>query len=125
MSAQTRVGVIFGGRSSEKEVSFATGRYVLNLIDTRRFRTLALYMDPRGSIWKLPPKLVIMNCTADVNELLEKFAERIPYEELPLHIDCAFNALLGKYGEDGAIQGLFSLLMEIHQLLQTNLSHML
>ena len=106
----TRVGVLFGGRSSECEVSFATGRYVLNLIDTRRFRATPLYMDPQGRIWKIPPKLVIMNCTADVNVALEKLGERIPYEELSSHVDVIFNALLGKYGEDGAVQGLLGLL---------------
>jgi D-alanine-D-alanine ligase len=105
-----RVGVLFGGTSSEKEVSLATGRYVLNLMDPSRFIPVAVYMDYHGRLWKLPPKLVLSNTSIDVENRLEEHAQRIRYEELPELIDFAFIALLGKVGEDGTIQGLLELL---------------
>lgn len=109
-SEKIRVGVLFGGTSSEKEVSLATGRYVLNLIDPRRFVPVPVYMDYHGRLWKLPPKLVLANTTIDVENRLETDAERIRYESLADLIDFAFVALLGKVGEDGTIQGILELL---------------
>ncbi|MFC1722326.1 hypothetical protein ACFL0C_01615, partial [Patescibacteria group bacterium] len=76
------VGVLFGGISSEKEVSLATGRYVFNLIDSNEFEGVPLYMDSKGSIWKIPLKLVLKNTTKDLEENLEGTAEKIEYEHL-------------------------------------------
>ncbi len=104
-----RVGVLFGGKSAEKEVSLATGRYVLNLIDASRFEAIPLYMSQSGLLWKLPPKLILMNTTKDVEEKLESTAQHVRFEDLPQLIDFAFIALLGKYGEDGGIQGILEL----------------
>lgn len=104
-----RVGVLFGGKSAEKEISLATGRYVLNLVDASRFDAIPLYMSQSGLLWKLPPKLVLMNTTKDVEEKLESIAEHIRFEDLPKLIDFAFIALLGKFGEDGGVQGILEL----------------
>lgn len=109
-SDKITVGVMFGGTSSEKEVSLATGRYVLNLIEPSRFTPPAIYMDYNGKLWKLPPKLVLSNTTIDVEQRLESDAEPIRYEELAELVDFVFIALLGKVGEDGTIQGLLELL---------------
>ena len=108
--AKQRIGVLFGGRSSEKEVSLATGRYVLNLLDPREFQGIPLYMDSRGKIWEIPPKLVIMNTIVDLEQQLTTSAKRVRYEELPERVDLVFNALLGKFGEDGCIQGILEML---------------
>ncbi len=104
-----KVGVIMGGKSSECEVSLATGRYILNLLDPQKYTGFAIYMDKLGGFWKLPLKLVIMNTTRDLETRLDE-AEKVSYEELSNLIDFAFIALLGKFGEDGAIQGLLELL---------------
>jgi D-alanine-D-alanine ligase len=104
-----RVGVFFGGKSAEKEVSLATGRYVLNLLDSSKYEAIPLYMSYSGLIWRLPPKLVLQNTTKDVEEKLEASAQHIRFEDLPTIIDFAFIALLGKFGEDGAIQGVLDL----------------
>ena len=109
-----RVGVLFGGTSSEKEVSLATGRYVLNLVDPSRFVPVPVYMDYHGRLWQLPPKLVLANTTIDLENRLEADATRIRYESLKDLIDFAFIALLGKVGEDGTIQGLLELLGSCH-----------
>ena len=105
-----KVGVFFGGKSAEKEVSLATGRNVLNLLDSSKYEAIPLYMSYSGLIWRLPPKLVLMNTTKDVEEKLESGAQHIRFEDLRSIIDFAFIALLGKYGEDGAIQGILELI---------------
>ncbi len=105
----TRVGVILGGRSSEREVSLASGRQVFYNLDRGRFQPLALFMDRAGRIWQIPEKLVIQNTCADVEQRLADQAERVGIEDLPERVDVVFNALHGKYGDDGCIQGALEL----------------
>lgn len=105
-----KVGVIFGGLSAENEVSLATGRYIYSLLDSTKYLGVPFYLDKKGQLWQVPDKLVIQNTTADVESRLEKEATATRFEELPEKVDLVFNALLGKYGEDGCIQGIFELL---------------
>lgn len=104
------VGVVFGGMSSECEISLATGRYVYSLLDPVKFIGVPIYLDKLGNLWQIPDKLVIQNTTADVDLRLEKEAKRFRFEELNQKVDLVFNALLGKYGEDGCIQGVFEVI---------------
>jgi len=108
--AKLKAGVIFGGMSAEKEVSLATGRYVYSLLDPAKFEGIPFFMDGKGEIWQIPDKLVILNTTADIEAQLRRGAERIRFEDLKERIDLMFIALLGKYGEDGCIQGILELL---------------
>jgi len=105
-----RIGVIFGGKSGENEVSLATGRYVYSLLDKEKFLGVPLYMDAQGEIWEIHEKLILSNSTRDVYSRLEKNAKKIRFEDLKEKIDLMFIALLGKYGEDGCIQGVLELL---------------
>jgi len=105
-----RIGVIFGGRSGENEVSLATGRYVYSLLDREKFLGVPIYMDRDGNIWEIAEKLLLMNSTRDVDVKLAKDAKKISFEDLKDKIDLMFVALLGKYGEDGCIQGVLELL---------------
>ncbi len=105
-----KVGVIFGGMSSEKEISLATGRYVYSLLNPQLFEGVAIYMDGDGNLWVIPDKLVIQNSTADVEEKLDKEGKRVVFRQLPNLVDLLFITLLGKYGEDGSIQGVLELL---------------
>ncbi len=109
LTKKLKVGVLFGGISGEREVSLATGRYVYSLVDTTKFEPIALYMAQDRRIYKLPMKLVLMNKTVDIEAGLGE-AEFIPYNELNKHVDIVFNALLGKFGEDGRIQGMLEIL---------------
>lgn len=108
--SKLRIGVIFGGKSGEKEVSLATGRYVYSLLDKEKFIGVPIFMDQNGAIWEIADKLILLNSTRDVESRLKKDAKKIRFEELSEKADLIFNALLGKYGEDGCIQGVFELL---------------
>ncbi len=74
-----RVGVLMGGRSSEREVSLDTGAGVLRALTERGY-------DAVGLDWR------------DDNELPVLLAEA--------GVEVVWNALHGTYGEDGAVQGL-------------------
>jgi D-alanine-D-alanine ligase len=50
-----RVGVIFGGRSSEHEVSVRSAASVLANLDRKRYESTAIYIDPDGR-WILPSR---------------------------------------------------------------------
>lgn len=110
MDKKMKVGVIFGGMSSENEVSLASGRYICMNVSPMKYNCVPVYLDVNGNFWKVPQKLVVKNTTSDIETRLEKDAERIPYEKLKDEIDFAFIALHGKYGDDGCIQGLLELL---------------
>jgi D-alanine-D-alanine ligase len=105
-----RVGVILGGRSSEREVSLASGRQVYMNLDRARWAGLPLFMDGGGRLWALPEKLVYQNTCADIESRLASDAERVAWESLPERVDLVFIALHGKYGDDGCIQGALELL---------------
>jgi len=109
MDKKMKVGVIFGGKSAENEVSLATGRYVFNLLDPSKYIGVALYMDKKGEVWEIPVKLVLQNTTQDLEKRLNADAKKVRFEELSKLVDFIFIALLGKYGEDGAIQGVFEM----------------
>ncbi|MEK7610900.1 MAG: ATP-grasp domain-containing protein [Patescibacteria group bacterium] len=104
------IGVIFGGMSAECEVSLATGRYVYSLLNNKKFTGTPFYLDKKGTLWQVPDKLVIQNTTTDIEQRLEKDASRVNFEDLPGKVSCVFNALLGKYGEDGCFQAILELL---------------
>ncbi len=105
-----RIGVIFGGPSSEKEVSLESGRHLFQNVDPERFEATPLFMSSKREIWEIPMKLVVMNTTKDIEEQLESSAKRIRYEELKDRIHFMLIGLHGKYGEDGCLQGLLELL---------------
>jgi len=105
-----RVGIIMAGLSSEKEVSLESGRNIFSKIDRRKYNPIPIFMDSEAALWEIPLKLLMRNCTRDVEEDLSVEAVRIPYEELKFRVDLVFLALHGKYGEDGCMQGLLELL---------------
>lgn len=108
--ALLRVGVIFGGMSSEKEVSLNSGRNVFDNLDREKYSGVPIFMDAGAALWILPWQLISQNTTVDITERLEKEARRLPYEDLKKEIDFAFISLHGKYGDDGCIQGALELL---------------
>ena len=107
---QLRVGIIFGGLSSEREVSLNSGRNVYDNLDKETYTGVPVFMDGMGKLWIIPWQLISQNTTTDIAERLATDARRVLYEDLKSEIDFAFLALHGKYGDDGCIQGLLELL---------------
>jgi D-alanine-D-alanine ligase len=110
MTDRIRVGVVLGGRSSEREISLESGRNIYHSLDPSRYDKLALYMDRAGRLWEIGLPLLLQNTTRDIEDRLEADAQRIRYEALPDRVDFVYIGLHGKYGEDGCFQGLLELL---------------
>jgi len=76
-----RIGVLMGGLSAEREVSLASGSAILQALQVSGYDAVGI----------------------DVGR---DIAERLRGER----VEIAFNGLHGKYGEDGAVQGLLEVL---------------
>ncbi|MCH2169243.1 D-alanine--D-alanine ligase [Myxococcota bacterium] len=111
-----RVGLIFGGRSVEHEVSIASATSVLKALDPARYEVMPIRVENDGR-WFVtspgPPDQI-----GGVGEVIQPQA--IPGEGLVscgdqgagtkrLEIDVVFSVIHGRGGEDGALQGLFEL----------------
>jgi D-alanine-D-alanine ligase len=92
-----RVAVLAGGRSSEHEVSLASGRSVLDGLERGGHECVPVVIDPEG-VWRLTDP------RADAGADGELVALR-PGAGL-LESDVAFPVLHGPFGEDGTVQGL-------------------
>ncbi len=130
-----RVGILFGGSSREREVSFAGGRTVYDNLDKSIFEPIPIFIDSwhqlivlnwqyiyKGTIRDFyPPVSALQNKSIhfqyyvenldplDLNtrqEMATSIGKKINVEELSSLIDVAFLCLHGKNGEDGRIQGL-------------------
>jgi len=101
----TRLGIIFGGRSGEHDVSLMSAASVINALDKEKFEIVCIGITKSGK-WKRYNGGV----SGIENGEWEKKALPFVVDGLKREIDFAFPALHGPYGEDGTIQGLFEML---------------
>ncbi len=120
MTKRVRVGVIFGGRSGEHEVSLRSARSVIEAMDPERYEIVPIGITKEGR-WLM---------SSDASLLLPEAVMRDGDREVALfgdptrgelvridnggasaagRLDVVFPVLHGTYGEDGTIQGLLEL----------------
>ncbi len=129
MSAKrkTTVGVIFGGRSVEHDVSVVTGHQVMQAFDPERYEVVPIYIDREGQWFTGEPLKEIKNFDKDVIKLdgvlPTLLSSSVQHHGLIINptpsglfaksqvkrLDVAFPAIHGSHGEDGTLQGLFEL----------------
>lgn len=128
MPKKLRVGVIFGGRSGEHEISIRSARAIVESIERKKFDVVPIaitkegkWLPPAHSAQLLPaavqPLLASsrMATTADVAILGDpshKGLISLEGNDQPLvaeKLDVVFPALHGTYGEDGTLQGLLEM----------------
>ena len=74
MQKKIRVGLIFGGRSGEHEVSIASGLSVYNALDKSRYEVTLIGLDKEGR-WLLPdPKPILALASNPMAVKLARFA---------------------------------------------------
>ena len=88
-----KLGIIFGGMSTENEVSVKSAMSIINNIDVEKYEIFKIYITKNGDWFDY-----------NKNKKIENVMEYLKY------LDIAFPVLHGLYGEDGTIQGLFELL---------------
>lgn len=129
MAKKLRVGVIFGGRSGEHEISIRSAAAVIEAIDNRKYQVIPLAITKEGK-W-LPPgaamNLLPGSSTARLSTGLNADnSGDIAILGDPSHqgltslqtdgsqvstskLDVIFPVLHGPYGEDGTLQGLLEM----------------
>lgn len=120
------IGVIFGGRSVEHEVSVITAMQIIENIDKTKYRVVPIYIDKQGK-WLTGNSLMEFknykdNKFVDVKEIIisPNYKDSSLYanpktlgifgNKVLDEIDIAFPAIHGTNGEDGTIQGLLELM---------------
>jgi len=122
MTKRLRVGVIFGGKSAEHEVSLNSAQNVMRALDKSKYDVVPIGISKEGQ-WLLQgdPLLALTGGQTSLPQLLESGyqivddlstgREVIPGSHaasLP-DVDVIFPVLHGPFGEDGTVQGLLEL----------------
>jgi D-alanine-D-alanine ligase len=112
-----RVGVLFGGRSGEHEVSLVSAASVIRALDPEKYEAVAIGItkDGRWLVGEAAQKLLPEVLKSGRRVMLSadpSVAALVPLDEKPgvgLRVDVVFPVLHGTYGEDGTVQGLLEL----------------
>ncbi len=114
MSTKMRLGVVYGGRSAEHEVSVVSASAVLREADSARFETVPFgvtgeghWLTPQESQMQLKRRIAPYHnrMSADVPSLLER---QDVLDELRA-VDVVFPLVHGVNGEDGTLQGMLEM----------------
>jgi len=127
MKQKLRIGIIFGGRSGEHEVSIRSARSVIEAIDRSKYEVVPIAITKEGN-WlgaAASVKLFPMETQrlladqkqgrADTNVTILGDPSRSGLVRLgsrasePDHLDVVFPVLHGTFGEDGTLQGLLEM----------------
>jgi len=109
VSRKLKVGVIFGGRSGEHEVSLASASSILDALDRERYEPIPIGITREGS-WLLsgdPLQTLKKSARDGTSPKGQGVAEAVRALKA---LDVVFPALHGPYGEDGTLQGFLELL---------------
>ena len=89
-----KLGVLYGGKSTEREVSRKSAQSVLDNLDKEKYEIYPIFIDEKGNWFE------------------EKKSEKKEIENIIKYLkelDIVFPVLHGLFGEDGTIQGLFEI----------------
>lgn len=111
MKNKINVGVLFGGKSVEHEVSLQSARNVICALDREKYHVILMGIDKAGKwyfhdeidylLYPEDPKKIVLGPAKGEIELLQAVETNV--------IDVVFPILHGLYGEDGTVQGLLKL----------------
>ena len=124
-----KIGIIFGGRSGEHEISIRSAKTVIEQIDREKYDVIPIaitrqghWLNPMESLHRLPESVqeslmdVVRefpsNAIALVGDTNYKGLTRLETssrEEKVAPLDVIFPVLHGTYGEDGTLQGLLEM----------------
>jgi D-alanine-D-alanine ligase len=113
--ARLRLGVLFGGRSGEHEVSVVSAQHVMAAADRERFQVVPIGIAKNGA-WLTPEETEAILARPD--EPYRKavtlcqghgLLARPQALEVLKRLDVVFPVLHGPYGEDGTVQGFLEL----------------
>ena len=100
-----RVGIFFGGKSTEHEVSCVSAAAVIRNIDKEKHEPVYIGINKQGDFFEFEGGPDDIESGA-----WEKSAKPFDIGSLKERIDFALPVLHGAYGEDGTIQGMFEMM---------------
>ena len=115
MNEKTRVGVLFGGRSAEHEVSITSARGVIGAIDRARWEPVPFGVTLGGALLTPAQSQRALDASASgaLTALHEPSGEGLLSRPAALAelqgVDVVFPLIHGKNGEDGTVQGFLEL----------------
>ncbi|MEK6287909.1 MAG: D-alanine--D-alanine ligase [Acidobacteriota bacterium] len=122
MPRKLRVGVIFGGRSGEHEVSLRSAESIINAMDKSKYEVVPIGITAEGrwlvsgNATAMLPEAVMASKSprqvAIIGDPTKQGLTRLDDGEHTLSsepLDAVFPVLHGTYGEDGTIQGLLEM----------------
>ena len=118
-----RVGILFGGKSAEHEISLLSAKNVIDAIDKSRYQPVLIGIDKDGRWVTNEPSRFLLNSTdpklIKLNKSESTGVALVPQSGgqltdldaggLEENVDVVFPILHGPMGEDGTIQGLLKL----------------
>ncbi len=123
MKKKIKVGIIFGGKSAEHEVSLRSAKNIIEAIDKDKYEPVLIGVDKKGK-WLLSdsskfllnsgnPKLIKLNNEASQSVALVPQSDgriaNLDTHQSDKFIEVVFPILHGPFGEDGTMQGLLKL----------------
>lgn len=104
------IGVIFGGRSAEHEVSIESAKSVVKNLALAGYAVSPVYIPQRGA-WLLVPPAALAAGRLKGPKLEPSFEKGcFMLGRRPLKLDAVFPLIHGSTGEDGVLQGFLELL---------------
>jgi D-alanine-D-alanine ligase len=119
--SKIRVGVIFGGRSAEHQVSLVSAASVINALDKKKYDVIPIGITLEGKWISLPEAVALLKSGKGLNAQSTCILLPDPQHHGLVNLnrqrstnniqqlDVIFPVLHGSFGEDGTVQGLFEL----------------
>lgn len=117
--SKLRVGVIFGGRSGEHEVSLVSATSVLNALDKNKYDVVPIGITQDGRWLSSHDAVRLLKEKKGLEQIPERFLAPEPNRRGLVsfdgaspesqRLDVVFPVIHGTYGEDGTLQGLLEL----------------
>jgi len=123
---KTRIGIIFGGRSGEHEISIRSAKTVIEKIDKEKYEVIPIAIGKEGN-W-LNPFQSLELLPSETRQILTESVGKLSDDKVALLGDTKYNGLInlnrsentlpldvvfpvlhGTFGEDGTIQGLLEM----------------
>ena len=122
MERRLRVGVMYGGRSGEHEVSLRSAASIIEGLDHERYEVIPIAITKDGRWLSGPDSLRLLQAAQQDLSSVPEHGQAVTIAPDPtrpeltslaggraLPLDVVFPVLHGTYGEDGTIQGLLEL----------------
>lgn len=113
-----RIGVMFGGRSGEHEVSLVSATSVINALDRARYEVVPIGITREGRWLSSQDAVQLLKERTRLDKTPERFLVPEPnrrglvslnHPDDTMRLDAVFPVVHGTYGEDGTLQGLLEL----------------